>query len=76
MGGLTEGCKKPYGQQVGCIIKLALSIYLSYFIDLFMPVINYLEARTLNQLLSLDGGFTHWQMLEKQCAAVGGGVFT
>jgi len=23
MGGLGEGCKKPYNQQVGCIIKLA-----------------------------------------------------
>jgi hypothetical protein len=24
MGGLGEGCKKPYNHQVGCIIKLAL----------------------------------------------------
>jgi len=24
MGRLGEGCKKPYNQQVGCIIKLAL----------------------------------------------------
>jgi len=23
MGGLGEGCKEPYSQQVGCIIKLA-----------------------------------------------------
>jgi len=28
MGGLEEGCKKPYSQQVGCIIKLALRIAL------------------------------------------------
>jgi hypothetical protein len=24
MGGLSEGCKEHYSQQVGCIIKLAL----------------------------------------------------
>jgi len=26
MGGLGEGCKKPYRQQVSCIIKLALIV--------------------------------------------------
>jgi hypothetical protein len=25
MDGLGEGCKEPYSQQVGCIIKLALT---------------------------------------------------
>ena len=26
MGGLEEGCKKLYSQQVDCIIKLALTV--------------------------------------------------
>jgi len=35
MSGLGEGCKKPYSEQVGCIIKLALKGSLDEDIKVF-----------------------------------------
>lgn len=69
-------------QEEGALVQETIRFLRRYKHKLYWFLFIYpddLEARTLNQLSGLDGGglvgFTHLQMLEKQCAVVGTGVF-
>jgi len=51
MSGLEEGCKKPYSQQVDCIIKLARSVKEStshQLVDLLVAGTLFLHYRMIS----------------------------
>ena len=57
MGGLGEGCKEPYSQQVGCIIKLALSRALftsQKILQNFSDSPSHRIFRHMHEILNID----------------------
>jgi len=55
MGGLREDYKKSYSQQVGCIIKLALSQAIIFLISSLLNISISLAISPLLYLLLVTG---------------------
>jgi len=61
MGGLGEGFNEPYSQQVGCIIKLALSLIpFRSWLHILVVISCFPDPRALFRVKRCKGVHTCW----------------